>query len=332
MFSYTTLERTPEEVFELGQQTVADNRSEVVKKGFNAYGLGDYSAIIERAKNDESDRFTSADEVLEFARATVLNAEKAMPDWFGTLPRGKAIVEPYPSYQEGTGMSARYESGDGQRPGVYRIPLYQPGQQSRGRVETTAFHEVWPGHHLQVAIAQEIEGLGEITRLLWFSGPGEGWGRYSEALADEAGLYSTRTGPILRRAWPARGMVVDPGIHIFGWTREQAIEFMGESGRMTDKQLDDMVDRIAILPGQLTAYDSGALEIVALRSLAENRLGENFDVRMFHDRILENGTLPLIALRQHIESWLDEETARMAPEAAELSPEAPGDETGEIQR
>jgi uncharacterized protein (DUF885 family) len=113
------------------------------------------------------------------------------------------------------------------------------------------------------------------------------------------------SGPIRRLAWPARGMVVDPGIHLLGWTREQAIEFMGEAGRLTETELNDMVDRIAIWPGQLTAYDSGGLEIFALREQARERLGERFDIREFHDRVLENGTVPLDALRAHIEAWLD---------------------------
>ncbi len=203
-------------------------------------------------------------------------------------------------------MSARYEPGDGDRPGVYRISLYQPEENTRSRVETVAFHETWPGHHLQVAFSQEIEGQHPVTSITWFSGPGEGWARYSETLSYEMGLYQTVSGPIARLAWPARGMVVDPGIHVMGWTREQAIEFMGEAGRMTAKELDDMVDRIAILPGQLTAYDSGGLEIFALRELAQERLGERFDIREFHDRVLENGTVPLTALRSHVEKWIEE--------------------------
>jgi uncharacterized protein (DUF885 family) len=120
------------------------------------------------------------------------------------------------------------------------------------------------------------------------------------------GLYTTTTGPIKRRAWPARGMVVDPGIHLFGWTREQAIEFMMESGRFPESMGDEMVDRIAILPGQLTAYDSGGLEILALREMAEDAMDEDFDIREFHDRILENGTIPLLQLRAHVEAWIEE--------------------------
>lgn len=317
--AYTTLERSPEEVFLLGDETVAANRGRVVKLGMAAYGLSDFEAIIQHIKSDAADKFRSGEELLKFSQETVRRAQAAMPQWFGRVPALEAVVEPFPAYQEGTGVSARYEPGDGTRPGTYRIPLHQPETQSRGAVETTAFHEVWPGHHMQVAIAQSIEGLHDITRLVWFSGMGEGWARYSEALAAEMGLYQTAGGPISRLAWPARGMVVDPGIHILGWTREQAMAFMRESGRMTETQLNDMVDRIAILPGQLTAYDSGGLEIMALRALAEAELGEGFDIRAFHDAVLENGTLPLTVLREHVESWVAEEKARIAAaaEAAE---------------
>jgi uncharacterized protein (DUF885 family) len=151
-----------------------------------------------------------------------------------------------------------------------------------------------------------VEGLHPISQIIWFSGPGEGWARYSEALAEEMGLYTTTTGPIKRRAWPARGMVVDPGIHLFGWTREQAIEFIMESGRFPESMGDELVDRIAILPGQLTAYDSGGLEILALREMAEEAMGEDFDIREFHDRILENGTIPLLQLRAHVTAWIED--------------------------
>jgi uncharacterized protein (DUF885 family) len=314
--AYTTLDRSAEAVFELGQQTVAANRESVVALGTEAYGLDDFTFIIDTIKADPGDKFTSADEVLEFSRATVSRAEAVMPQWFGVVPDRQAVVEPFPTYQEGTGVSARYEAGDGTRPGVYRIPLYEPENQSKGRAEATAFHEVWPGHHLQVAIAQSIPNLHPLTQLLWFSGMGEGWARYAESLAAEAGLYQTTSGPILRLAWPARGMVVDPGIHLYGWTREQAIEFMGEAARMTDEQLDAMVDRIAILPGQLTAYDSGGLEIMALRAEAEAALGENFDIRAFHDTVLENGTLPLIALGEHVRNWIAVQQELLAAEQA----------------
>ena len=304
--AYTTLDRSGEEVFELGQATVAANRAMVIELGQAAYGLDDFKAIIDRAKNDPADRFSDKEELLQFSRDMVQRAQSEMPNWVINMPEQGVEVVPFEEHEEGTGRSAHYRPGSADRPGEYRIPLHKPEEQSRGSAESTAFHEAWPGHHLQVAVGQSVEGLHPVTQIVWFSGPGEGWARYSEALAEEMGLYTTVTGPITRRAWPARGMVVDPGIHLFGWTREEAIEFMMESGRFPESMGDEMVDRIAILPGQLTAYDSGGLEILALRKMAEDAMGDDFDIREFHDRILENGTIPLLQLRAHIAAWIED--------------------------
>lgn len=308
--AYTTLARSGEEVFELGQATVNANKAKVIELGQSAYGLDNFKDILDKAKADPSDSFSDADELLQFSRDMVQRAQSEMPKWVGKMPDRAVEVVPFEEHEEGTGMSAHYRPGNEDRPGEYRIPLYEPEEQSRGNAETVAFHEAWPGHHLQVAVGQSVEGLHPITQIIWFSGPGEGWARYSEALAEEMGLYTTTTGPIKRRAWPARGMVVDPGIHLFGWSREEAIEFMMESGRFPESMGDEMVDRIAILPGQLTAYDSGGLEILALRKMAEDAMGNDFDIREFHDRILENGTIPLLQLRAHIEAWIEDYEAQ----------------------
>jgi uncharacterized protein (DUF885 family) len=140
--------------------------------------------------------------------------------------------------------------------------------------------------------------------LLFNSAYAEGWARYSEALAEEAGVYRTDYALMTRRLWPARGMVVDPGIHVKGWTREQAIAFVRESGRFGGEEADDLVDRIAAIPGQLTAYDTGGLEIRALRAQAEQTLGHCFSLPEFHARVLETGIVPLGALRQNVEAWI----------------------------
>lgn len=302
--AYTTLDRSAEEVYELGNATVAANRASVMALGKATYGLDDYSAILETAKTDPTDRFASKEELLLLSKDMVRRAEAEMPKWVGRMPAQAVAVVPFPEHEEGTGRSAHYNPGNEDRPAEYRIPLHEPENESRGGAETTAFHETWPGHHLQIATFQAVSNLHPVTQIIWFSGPGEGWARYSEALSEEMGLYQTTTGPILRRAWPARGMVVDPGIHLFGWSREKAEKFMMEAGRFPESQADDMVDRIAILPGQLTAYDSGGLEILALRREAEEALGDDFDIREFHDRVLENGTIPLGHLRQHVEAWI----------------------------
>ncbi|MDH3778717.1 MAG: DUF885 domain-containing protein, partial [Gammaproteobacteria bacterium] len=210
--SYTTLKRPAEEVFELGKKTVEANKASVIELGRSAYELSDFREILDRVKSDKSDRFTSKEELLEFSRDMVKRAEAEMPNWVGTMPSQPVEVVPFAEHEEGTGRSAHYRPGAGDKPGEYRIPLHEPEEQSRGGAESVAFHEAWPGHHLQVAFAKSIEGLHPVTGLIWFSGPGEGWARYSEALSEEMGLYETTTGPITRRAWPARGMVVDPGI------------------------------------------------------------------------------------------------------------------------
>ena len=303
---YTTLARSGKEVYELGLATVAANKAKVIELGQAAYGLDDFTAILDKAKSDPADRFSSKEELLEFSRDMVQRAAAEMPNWVSKMPAQAVEVVPFEAYEEGTGMSAHYRPGNAERPAEYRIPLYKPEDQSRGNAEATAFHEAWPGHHLQVAVGQSVEGLHPVTRIIWFSGPGEGWARYAEGLAEEMGLYTTTTGPIKRRAWPARGMVVDPGIHLFGWTRQQAIDFMMESGRFPESMGDEMVDRIAILPGQLTAYDSGGLEILALRRMAEEAMGSDFDIREFHDRILENGTIPLMQLRARVDAWIED--------------------------
>jgi uncharacterized protein (DUF885 family) len=302
--AYTTLDRSGKEVFELGKKTVAANKATVIELGQAAYGLDAFKEIIDAAKADPADSFTTKEELLEFSRASVLNAAAEMPNWVGSMPTQAVSVVPFAEHEEGTGLSAHYRPGTADRPAEYRIPLHQPEERSRGNAESTAFHEAWPGHHLQVAVGQSMGDLHPITQIIWFSGPGEGWARYAEGLAEEMDLYVAKTGPIQRRAWPARGMVVDPGLHLFGWTREQAKEFMMESGRFPPTRGDEMVDRIAIMPGQLTAYDSGGLEILALRAEAQQALGDDFDIREFHDRILENGTIPLVQLRTHIEAWI----------------------------
>lgn len=303
---YTTLKRSPEAVFDLGEQTVNSHIRTVEKLGKGIYGVEAFKAVIQKVKEDEDNRFESKDEVLAFSRAMVSRTRSAMNDWFKNVPDQKVVVEPHPEFLDGAGVSSRYEAPKGDRPGTYRITLANPKEQTRGSAEITAVHEAWPGHHLQIAIAQNLEGLHPISRLSFNSGFAEGWARYSEGLAEEMGLYETETALITRRAWPARGMVVDPGIHVKGWTRDQAKAFLRESGRFEGSRADDMVNRIAILPGQLTAYDSGALEIFALRKLAEETLGDDFDIKTFHEKVLENGSIPLPMLRTHIEAWLDQ--------------------------
>ena len=304
--SYTTLARPPEEVFRLGQETVTANLARVRELGRQRFGTDDIAVIVPRIAGAPDNKFASEEELIRFSRDVVARARERSAPLFHAMPGQEMRVEPFHAYRRGSGGSSYYESQiDVAQPAFYRINSESWATETRGGAEITAVHEGSPGHHMQISFARSI-AAGPITNMLGNSAYIEGWARYSEALAEEAGIYDTVYALMTRRLWPARGMVLDPGIHVMGWTREQAVAFMRESGRFGGTEADDMVDRIAILPGQLTAYDSGALEIMALRREAEAALGPRFDLRDFHARVLETGAVPLSALRAHLTEWIAE--------------------------
>jgi uncharacterized protein (DUF885 family) len=221
------------------------------------------------------------------------------------MPQQDAVVEPQHDFEEQAGVSSHYEPNpDVTKPGIYRIQLGNWATQTRGQASITVVHESWPGHHLQIALARELIPDATIFKIAFNSAYIEGWARYAEMMAEEAGIYDGDDARITRRIWPARGMVVDPGLHALGWSRQQAVDYLVSTGRFTAKTADDMVDRIAVMPGQLTSYDSGGLEIKALRAEAMAALGEKFNLAAFNRTVLEMGVLPLSALRAHVEAWI----------------------------
>jgi uncharacterized protein (DUF885 family) len=309
--SYHTAKIGAKATYERGQAAVAANRQDVIQRGEALFGERDFAGVLQRTKDAPANRFRSEQELVDFTRALAPLAREKVAPFFSKLPEQDLVVEPFPDFLKGTGQSSRYEpkpAADG--PATYRINTDEWPTQTRGEAEIVLVHEGWPGHHLQIASAYAVEGLHPITRLLGSTAYIEGWARYAEGLAEEAGLYESGYGAISRRAWPARGMVVDPGLHLYGWTNEQAARFLIESGRFDEGNVNNMLDRIAVIPGQLTAYDTGGLEIAALRAEAVKRLGVRFDIQDFHDRVLENGAVPLAALREHVEQWIAEEEAQ----------------------
>jgi uncharacterized protein (DUF885 family) len=309
--SYTTIERPAKETFELGSQRVRKNLASALEIGRTKLNANDLPSLVKRLNDDPANHFKSRDELLEFARAAVARAKGEMPKWFPRVPRAQLTVEPYPEMLERTASDSYWPAAeDGSRPAMYRITLFRYPQTTRANAEITAVHEAYPGHHLQISIAQERPNAHPITRLVGNSGFAEGWARYTEALAEEMGLYTSDYARANRRLWPARGMVVDPGLHLFGWTRERALDFIRESGRFEADAGEQLVDRIAMWPAQLTAYDTGALEFFALRCAAEKALGDRFDIREFHGVLLENGTITLPMLREHVHAWLEKKDAR----------------------
>ena len=307
--NYTTLDRPAKETFELGRREVERNLAAALAIGKKDFQTSDLPSLLERLNQDPANHFKSRDELLSYAQAAVARAKDHMPKWFARVPKAEIIVEPYPDFLERTASDSYWPAAqDGSRPAMYRITLYPYVQTTRSNAEITAFHEAYPGHHLQLALAAERPAAHPITRMVGNSGFAEGWARYAEALAEEMGLYSSSYALANRRLWPARGMVIDPGIHMFGWTREQTIKFVAESGRFDDETAKALVDRVAMWPGQLTAYDTGALEFFALRKLAQETLGTRFDIREFHTVLLENGAVTLPMLREQVTHWLKSKT------------------------
>ncbi len=201
----------------------------------------------------------------------------------------------------------RSPADDGSRPGQYYINTSHPETRPRYEAEALAYHEAIPGHHLQIAIAQELEGLPAFRRHLGPNAFFEGWGLYVERLADEMGLYSgdvDRIGVLSFDAWRASRLVVDTGMHALGWTRRQAIEFMVDHTALAENNIVNEVDRYIVLPGQALSYKAGQLELLRLRAEARERLGAAFDIRAFHDTVLGNGAVALPTLRAIVEAWV----------------------------
>src|SRR6185503_18666366 len=241
---------------------------------------------------DPSLRFSTADEVFETAKRSLARAQAAMSDWFGRVPGAACVVVPVPTHSEQHQTIAYYSwpSMDGSRPGRYYINLYAPETRPRYEAEALAFHEAVPGHHLQIAIAQELPGLPAFQRMLGSTAFSEGWGLYTSDM-DRFGILSYD-------AWRAGRLVVDTGMHALGWTRRQAIDFLAGHSALGENNIANEVDRYIVWPGQALAYKVGQLEIMRLRREAEARLGARFDIKAFHDSVLGHGPLPLATLAE----------------------------------
>jgi len=314
----TTLNRTPQEVYDLGQKTVAANQADVAKLGQEMFGTSDFATIAKDVKARPEDHFKSKDELLEYSRnllgkAKTNTAEKLI----ARMPKQDVVIKPERDFEDAAGVSSHYDpEPDASKTATYRIELGNWQSQTRGEAEITVVHETWPGHHLQIALARELQPDSPLSKLVMNSAYVEGWARYAEAMAEEAGIYESKSALIQRRVWPARGMVVDPGLHAMHWTRQQAIDYLVSTGRFGPKSADDAVDRIAVLPGQLTSYDSGGLEFKALRREAQEKLGARFDLREFNQTVLEEGVVPLSELRSHVEDWIAANAAKSSPVAS----------------
>jgi uncharacterized protein (DUF885 family) len=310
---WSSIDMDPMDIHRRGLSEMSRIQSEMLAIARESFGTDDLSALFEELRTKPEYTFESEQHMLDYVNAAVERGRLAVPAWFGTVPDHELLVKPSPAYEKDSG-GGFYSSGtaDGSRPGIYQVGTYNPQGISRAGQEATVFHESWPGHHMQGSVAFLNDELHPIMSYMFISGSGEGWALYTERLAGEMGLYSdevARLGMLSNEAYRAARLVVDPGIHVLGWTRQQAMDYMLENTAEGYDSVSSEVDRYAAVPGQATSYLLGSLEIQRLRANAEKILGDRFDIREFHDRILVNGSVALPMLGAEIDAWISEKTA-----------------------
>jgi uncharacterized protein (DUF885 family) len=303
---HTTLDLGAAAIHTTGRDELARIHERIAVLGERVLGTADRAAIIARLRSDPALHFDSADAIEATARDALARAEAAVPRWFGRLPRTPCVVRRVPEHEAPFTYIAYYrQPHPGSKPGEYFVNTYQPQTRTRYEALVLAYHESVPGHHLQIALGQELADLPAFRRNFEPTAYLEGWALYSEGLADEMGLYPgdlDRLGAAMFDAWRASRLVVDTGLHAFGWSRERAVAFLVDNAGLTDNNAANEVDRYIGWPGQALGYKLGHLAIVGLRREAEAVMGERFDIRRFHDAVLCGGAVTLPVLEARVRS------------------------------
>ncbi len=307
--SFTTTRMTPDAIHRLGLEEVKRIREEmqavIAAVGFD----GSFQEFLTYLRTDPQFYYDNPDDLYEAYLATSKRIDPELVKLFGKLPRMPYGVKPIPDSIAPDTTTAYYTdpAADGSRAGIYWVNLYRPEVRPKYEIEVLSVHEAMPGHHLQLALQQELGDLPPFRRFMWFTAFVEGWGLYSERLGYDLGLYQdpySRFGQLTYDMWRAVRLVVDTGIHYKGWTRQQAIDFFKDNAAKAEHDIVNEIDRYIGNPGQALAYKIGQLKMLALRGRAERQLGENFDIRAFHDELLGAGALPLDLLEQRMDTWL----------------------------
>ena len=309
---HTSLDLPPEEIHAMGMEEVTRKLpAEYAEVGGRLFGITDPGAVLDRLRQDPSLRYRTADEIMTDARDAFESASAAMAGWFGRLPQAPCTIEPVPDFLAPDSPTAYYfpPPGDGSRGGTYFVNTDKPANKARYETASIAFHEAIPGHHLQLAIAMELTGLPRFRRFsLSNTAYVEGWGLYSERLAEEMGLYRNdldRMGMLAADSMRACRLVVDTGIHALGWDRARAIDFMVANSPMSVEEVEVEIDRYIGMPGQALAYKLGQREIFRLREAARVELGDGFEIKGFHDAVLGSGAVSLPVLGDVVRRWVD---------------------------
>ena len=307
---YTTTQMTPDEIHRLGLDEVNRIRDEMQSVIEEVRFDGSYREFLDFLRNDPQFYFDDPDDLYREYLATSKRIDPELVRLFGRLPRMPYGVRPIPDSIAPDTTTAYYSppSADGTRAGIYWVNLYKPEVRPKYEIEVLSVHEAMPGHHLQIALQQELPDMPDFRRYQGFTAFVEGWGLYSEDLGYDLGLYKdpySRFGALTYEMWRAIRLVVDTGIHYKGWTRQQAIEFFFDHAAKTQHDIVNEIDRYIVMPGQALAYKIGQLRMRSLRADAERRLGDRFDIRAFHDALLGGGALPLDILKARMDDWID---------------------------
>ena len=317
--SITTTDMTAEEIHQLGLDEVKRIRGEMEvikeKDGFEGT-LQEYFAKIRDSKDDEKYYYDNTDEgrqaYIDDATAAIENLKKELPSYFGILPKADLVVKRVEAFREQDGAPQHYYRGtpDGSRPGVYYAHLSDMKAMPKNELEVIAYHEGLPGHHMQISIAQELQGIPKFRTQAGSTAYSEGWALYTEALAKEMpNTYVTLGsdfGRLGSEIWRAIRLVVDTGMHHKQWSQQDAVDFFAENSPAPLQTIETEVRRYLVIPGQATAYKIGMIEIQRLRKISEDQLGDKFDIRAFHDTVLSGGALPLSMLERQVKSWIAE--------------------------
>ncbi len=306
----TTTNLTPQEIHAIGLKEVERIHREMLNVIQAAEFKGTFKEFLQFLQTDPQFFYASREDLLKGYRALTRYIESKLPQLFAKLPHHPYEVIPVPSYSEESQIGAYYCPGSiaDHRPGYFFINTSYPEQRPTWEMEPLALHEAVPGHHLQITIAQELQGLPEFRKNAFFTAYIEGWGLYAESLGSELGLYQNPYSIFGRLSYEmirAIRLVVDTGMHAMGWSREQAFEFFKQYVGMSEHEIRTEIDRYLVMPGQALAYKIGELKIQEMRQLAAQTLGEKFDIRDFHWAWLRHGTVPLDVAEQHISQWMD---------------------------
>ncbi len=312
---FTTLDVGPEEVHAVGLAEVTRLRREMAAIIAKVEFDGTFAEFLRFLRTDPRFYVETPEELFKETALVLKNMDGKLPLLFKTLPRMPYGIEPVPDYIAPKTTPAYYQlpSGDGTRPGIYFINTYKLDSRPLYEVEALSYHEAVPGHHLQLALQQELEDVPEFRRFSRFTAFIEGWALYSERLGLEVGFYRdpySDFGRLTYEMWRACRLVVDTGMHALGWSRERAIEFMAENTALTLHTVETEIDRYIAWPGQALAYKMGELKITELRRRAERELGARFDVREFHDVVLLSGSVPLTLLEENVARYIEKSRSR----------------------